>query len=146
MNDSNPHAHFHELLALRLYDELDADELASLEQHLQACEACRAFAAELTAGLGALRPSTRRRPWQSRARAWFRPQVAAAAALGFIVGGACVWALGSDAPAVPGSSPGPWVAGASLGETALSATALGGGDAPPAASSGRGLSRFVRRG
>lgn len=46
------HETFRELLALRLYDELEAAESAALDAHLAGCAACRTFALELQAGLG----------------------------------------------------------------------------------------------
>lgn len=58
MNDTTPHDHdaLRELLALRLYDELDPAETTRLDAHLAECSACRAYDAELVAGLGSLRP------------------------------------------------------------------------------------------
>ena len=44
-----------ELLALRLYDELEGSEGARVDAHLLDCEACRKAAAELERGLGRLR-------------------------------------------------------------------------------------------
>jgi anti-sigma factor RsiW len=49
------HESFRELIALQLYSELDANERARLEQHLKTCSDCRAFARELSSGLGAMR-------------------------------------------------------------------------------------------
>ena len=44
-----------ELLALRLYDELEGSEGARVDAHLTDCGACRKAAAELERGLGRLR-------------------------------------------------------------------------------------------
>jgi anti-sigma factor RsiW len=49
------HESFRELLALRLYGELEANDGARLADHLTDCPDCRQFARELAAGLGALR-------------------------------------------------------------------------------------------
>jgi anti-sigma factor RsiW len=48
------HETFHELIALRLYDEIDASDRSRLEAHLEICAACRVFAAEIEQGLGAV--------------------------------------------------------------------------------------------
>lgn len=48
------HATYRELLALRLYDELDEDESRDLDAHLSDCAECRAYASELESGLGVL--------------------------------------------------------------------------------------------
>jgi anti-sigma factor RsiW len=48
------HELFRERLTLRLYGELDPEESARLDEHLLRCRSCRAFAAELAQGLGAL--------------------------------------------------------------------------------------------
>jgi anti-sigma factor RsiW len=50
------HDRYPELLALRLYGELDAAAAAELDAHLHACAACRRLERELGAGLGALAP------------------------------------------------------------------------------------------
>ncbi len=50
------HELYHEWLALRLYGELEPKESARLDEHLLRCQTCRAFAAELAQGLGALTP------------------------------------------------------------------------------------------
>ena len=52
------HEPFRELLALRLYDELDQFEGARLDAHLEDCAACREFAAALGEGLGVVVPVT----------------------------------------------------------------------------------------
>ena len=49
------HEAFREMLALRLYGELEPDEQARLDQHLRMCADCRSFASELESGLGSLR-------------------------------------------------------------------------------------------
>jgi anti-sigma factor RsiW len=49
------HDEFREMLALRLYGELDERGRAELDAHLRACADCRRFASELDVGLGALR-------------------------------------------------------------------------------------------
>ena len=48
------HETHREMLALRLYGELDVEDAVRLDAHLEECADCRAFAAELDAGLGAL--------------------------------------------------------------------------------------------
>ncbi|MCZ6597699.1 MAG: zf-HC2 domain-containing protein [Planctomycetota bacterium] len=53
------HEGFRELLALRLYDELDGRESELLDEHLRGCAACADFARELESGLGALRKAVR---------------------------------------------------------------------------------------
>ena len=50
------HAPFQELLALRLYGELDPADGPRLDAHLAGCAACRALAGELERVLGALVP------------------------------------------------------------------------------------------
>ena len=47
------HERYRELLALALYDELDADETALLAGHLAHCAACRTEQSQLAGGLGA---------------------------------------------------------------------------------------------
>ncbi len=49
------HDEIRELLALRLYDELEPDEQRSLEAHLRGCTDCARFANELEVGLGRVR-------------------------------------------------------------------------------------------
>jgi anti-sigma factor RsiW len=51
---NHDHERTRELLCLALYGELAPEERAELEPELSACGACRAFAAELDAALGAL--------------------------------------------------------------------------------------------
>lgn len=53
------HETIHELLALRLYEEIDDRERAALEQHLSMCADCRLLASELAAGLGTVRAPSR---------------------------------------------------------------------------------------
>jgi len=48
------HDEIRELLALRLYGELDAEGHEQVARHLPGCEACTAFASELERGLGRL--------------------------------------------------------------------------------------------
>lgn len=73
------HENFHELLALRLYGELSADEARALERHLGACAECAAFALELERGLGVLARLDRARllelpdDWAERLGAATRP-------------------------------------------------------------------------
>lgn len=53
------HERFQELLALRLYGEVDAAERAELDAHLATCAACARAARELDAGLGTFVPLAR---------------------------------------------------------------------------------------
>lgn len=48
------HESFRELIALRLYGEIDADERTKLERHLESCAECRRFVVEIESGLGAV--------------------------------------------------------------------------------------------
>ena len=50
----NRHERFHELLALRLYGELEPREAGVLEGHLADCPDCAAYAEELEGSLGRL--------------------------------------------------------------------------------------------
>ena len=52
------HESMRELIALRLYGEIDAGERERLERHLGTCAECRAYASEIEAGLGALAGGT----------------------------------------------------------------------------------------
>ena len=52
------HETFRELLALRLYGELEPDESARLARHLTDCAACREEAGALERGLGSRIPSS----------------------------------------------------------------------------------------
>lgn len=54
------HETWRELLALRLYDELDPEEAARLAHHLAGCAACRDEAAAIERGLGSLIPREHR--------------------------------------------------------------------------------------
>jgi len=108
------HDVFQELLCLRLYGELDADDGARLDAHLGACAACRSFALELEGSLGELarRPAepdalpaewaVRRAALRPRSRRWI-PWVAFVA--GLAAGIACAFLLRSPAPARPGAAP-----------------------------------------
>ena len=49
------HENYHELLALRLYGELSADEERILARHLAECPECGAFGRELEQALGAVK-------------------------------------------------------------------------------------------
>ena len=51
-HDIIQHDDIHELLALRLYGELEAGDVSRVEAHLAECAACRTFAGELEHGLG----------------------------------------------------------------------------------------------
>ena len=75
------HENFHELLALRLYGELSADEERALERHLASCAECTSFARELGQGLGVLarsgtdaRASELPPDWSERLRAATHPR------------------------------------------------------------------------
>ncbi len=48
------HERFRELLALRLYDELEEVEQHELASHLESCASCQRFGEELATGLGAV--------------------------------------------------------------------------------------------
>ena len=52
------HEEFHELLALRLYGEVSAEEEHGLQVHLATCGDCSRFWEELQAGLGALQETS----------------------------------------------------------------------------------------
>ena len=90
------HEAFHELLCLRVYGELSADEERLLAQHLTGCADCRAFGDELAGSLGALASEQAARAaelpgdWHerlaervrvARARRWGRPLATFAAGL-----------------------------------------------------------------
>ncbi len=101
-----------ELLALRLYGELEGDEGERVDAHLASCAACRATAAELERGLGLLRaaPPALESP-DSWARARFRGHhLAASFAAGLLVswlliaGLAARQATSEDLPPVAESS------------------------------------------
>jgi len=69
------HESFRELLALRLYGEIEPDERDRLDEHLDSCADCRTFARELEDGLGSLRASPAERAsddlpadWRERLR------------------------------------------------------------------------------
>jgi anti-sigma factor RsiW len=49
------HDPFREQMALSLYDELGRDESIALERHLEQCDECRRFQAELARGMGRVR-------------------------------------------------------------------------------------------
>jgi len=96
---------YRELAALRLYDELEADDSARLERHLGGCAACAGFARELQAGLGRLaqRPPVDDLPagwragldaalWGERRRAALRSPLWIAAA-SFLAGAALSWSV-----------------------------------------------------
>lgn len=99
----NTHESFEELLALRLYDELDPSENARLSAHLEECAACRARAVELETSLGRLRGESAEAQFTAAARtrleaalsserrARFRPLPAAV--LGFAAGVLCALGL-----------------------------------------------------
>ncbi len=46
------HESFRELIALHLYGEVEGEERARLERHLEECGACRSYAREMVEGLG----------------------------------------------------------------------------------------------
>lgn len=120
------HQRARELCALRLYDELDAEDLAPLEAHLAGCPTCSTFERELRAGLGSMLP--RESPadlppgWRERLERDVAPVPAAPAtglggwarlAASFLLGAALAWSL-SGAPGQPAAGPG---AGARLART-----------------------------
>lgn len=108
------HEPFHELIALRLYGEIDVLERAQLEGHLRACAECSRYAAEIESGLGLaphgagtradldlpsdwterLRQATREIPARRRVLPWWT--VAASFAAGVIA--TAVIARGPSAP------------------------------------------------
>ena len=49
------HEQIRELLALRLYGEIDSEEEQRILEHLRECRACASFARELEQGLGRVR-------------------------------------------------------------------------------------------
>ncbi|MAG54748.1 MAG: hypothetical protein CMJ83_00500 [Planctomycetes bacterium] len=56
------HDRYQELLALRLYDELDDADARALHAHLADCADCRTFENDLASGLGVLATATRPPP------------------------------------------------------------------------------------
>lgn len=112
MSDHTP---FRELLALRLYGELDPAETQRLDAHLAACAACRAFGGELARGLGALAPSAAEAAggdlpagWRERLDAAVRPAPRTRTLLAFAAGlaaGIVAMTLARGAPPAPPSEP-----------------------------------------
>ena len=112
------HETYHELLALRLYGELDADEQERLARHLAECEDCARFARDLEATLGAVKTaeeSLRRDElpanWDERLCAATRPRRSlrplATFAAGLAAGLLVTWATRpGPPPAAPAGDPG----------------------------------------
>lgn len=116
------HEAFRELLALDLYGELDSAGAAALAAHLDACDACRAFRAELAAGLGrTVAAGSRERAlphdWDRRLRERAgtaqprRSRFWIAAAASFVAGALLTWALVRNASPETGA---PHAQGAAL--------------------------------
>jgi len=112
------HDAIREQLALRLYDELTADEVAALDTHLARCAECRAFAADLERGLGAAAgPMSDDLPhgWRERLDAATRDASVAARPAPFWLGlaaglaagvlGALAWRAPDEGPAGKGEPP-----------------------------------------
>ena len=64
------HERMHELLALRLYGELDETEQRELEEHLTRCEACANYGEELARGLAPLRAAADSTHWEAPPQDW----------------------------------------------------------------------------
>ena len=145
-----------ELLALDLYDELDAADRARLDAHLADCAACRAFARELESGLGRLAANDVEGALPADWRARLQREVELTAPRGrltssFAVGGVAGLAAGlliawGIIVALPqSSSPRPSTYVAS-NESAASFPAFDSASdaAPPKAQAGGELARFQR--
>jgi predicted anti-sigma-YlaC factor YlaD len=92
-----------ELLALRLYDELERDEGARIDAHLAECGDCRALDADLGRGLGRLgaSPAVLERAAEPAARRFRSVHVVAAFAAGWLVSGLLYTALAESTPTPP---------------------------------------------
>jgi predicted anti-sigma-YlaC factor YlaD len=151
MHDDSIHTYMRELLALRLYGELDDAGRARLDDHLTHCAACRAFDVELERGLGQLASAVPERDlpsgWRERLerqvaqpalRTW-RPSFGLGAVAGLAAGVLIAWGVvatgsGWGARAVrvasnagPAAESAP-VAGVGRGSDALPPKARGGGE------------------
>jgi len=87
------HESYHELLALRLYGELDANDERRLARHLAECEECALFARDLEATLGAVKTADERlrrdelpADWDERLRAATRPPRSLRPLVAFVAG------------------------------------------------------------
>jgi anti-sigma factor RsiW len=149
---------YRELLALRLYDELDDGERRRLEGHLARCPACRAAEVELRAGLGRLivdaAPAELPADWAERLHeevataegsaaivhrpGWWRlageRPVAAAAVVGFAAGVLFAWLV-----ATGGAAPAGVEDRLDRGAEVASASGFRRADPPPLAARGGGL-------
>ncbi len=137
---ASPCTPFEELLALELYDELPAEELASLHEHLVRCVRCKQAREELRAVQGVLRERAERLRAESLddavpASLSFKPRrrPARTAALMLASFAAGMWLMAQLRPGAEGPLSSPDAQGANVAEISTFERAS---PPPPATSSG----------
>jgi len=146
------HEQIHELLALRLYAEIDTEEEHRLREHLALCAECARFERELQAGLGRARTLESRAAgsdlpsdWEAdladataglRRRGWVREVLLVGSGLAAGVLGMLAWSALSSPTASPQAI-------ASTDPDAPAFLRFQGEEPPPPATAGGPVTRFL---